>query len=258
MPRTVHKVAQRIASRITVRRPKHYNPKPEDGTVHHIFEPDIEKFKKGDWMIMAQCNYMLNEVCESLKQHGFYFENRGYRSISLKLAIALDTWKSLVKGEEVTANAVKDLYYFMKSITRIKRGFKNLPNTQADDMFTLDSLQENMGLLATKDMTWDVAMDKISEDNKTYIAALLRRGEDLNRAPRIKVSTIHGTKGGEATNVVLYTDISNASDQSISSDTREGRRMLDDLHRLFYVGVTRSKQNLFIVSPMDGIRSYQI
>ena len=56
-----------------------------------------------------------------------------------------------------------------------------------------------MGLLATKDMTWDVAMDKISEDNKTYIAALLRRGEDLNRAPRIKVSTIHGTKGGEAT-----------------------------------------------------------
>ena len=176
----------------------------------------------------------------------------------MKLAIALDTWKSLVKGEEVTANAVKDLYYFMKSITRIKRGFKNLPNAQADDMFTLASLQENMGLLATKDMTWDVAMDKISEDNKTYIAALLRRGEDLNRAPRIKVSTIHGTKGGEATNVVLYTDISNASDQSISSDTREGRRMLDDLHRLFYVGVTRSKQNLFIVSPMDGIRSYQI
>ena len=258
VPRTVHKVAQRIANRITVRRPKHYNPKPEEGTVHHIFEPDIEKFKKGDWMIMAQCNYMLNEVCESLKQHGFYFENRGYRSISLKLAIALDTWKSLVKGEEVTANAVKDLYYFMKSITRIKRGFKNLPNTQADDMFTLASLQENMGLLATKDMTWDVAMDKISEDNKTYIAALLRRGEDLNRAPRIKVSTIHGTKGGEATNVVLYTYISNASDQSISSDTREGRRMLDDLHRLFYVGVTRSKQNLFIVSPMDGIRSYQI
>ena len=258
VPRTVHKIAQRIANRITIRRPKYYNPKPEDGAVHHVFEPDVEKFKKGDWMVMAQCNYMLNEICESLKQHGFYFENRGHRSISLKLAIALDTWQSLINGEEVTANAVKDLYYFMKSNTRIKRGFKTLPNVQADDRFTLESLQQNMGLLATKDMTWDVAMDKIAEDNKTYIAALLRRGEDLNREPRIKVSTIHGTKGGEATNVVLYTDISYASDQAVSSNTREGQRMLDDLHRLFYVGVTRTKENLFIVSPMDGIRSYQI
>ena len=80
----------------------------------------------------------------------------------------------------------------------------------------------------------------------------------MNREPRIKVSTIHGTKGGEATNVVLYTDISYASDQAVSSNTREGQRMLDDLHRLFYVGVTRTKENLFIVSPMDGIRSYQI
>ena len=29
-------------------------------------------------------------------------------------------------------------------------------------------------------------------------------GEDLSEEPRIKVSTIHGAKGGEATNVVLF------------------------------------------------------
>lgn len=72
------------------------------------------------------------------------------------------------------------------------------------------------------------------------------------------MSTIHGSKGGEAPNVVLFTDISYASDQAVSSNTLEGSKMLDDLHRLFYVGVTRCSQNLYIVSPVDGLRSYTI
>jgi ATP-dependent exoDNAse (exonuclease V) beta subunit len=32
----------------------------------------------------------------------------------------------------------------------------------------------------------------------------------------------------------------------------------DDLHRVFYVGVTRTRQNLFIVEPEDATRSYLI
>ena len=146
----------------------------------------------------------------------------------------------------------------MKSGTRIQRGFKSLSNIDVKDTFTLQTLQDNCGLLATKDMDWYVAMDKVPEDLKVYVSALLRRGENLSHEPRIKVSTIHGTKGGEATNVVVFTDISYASDQAVSSNTREGEKMMDDLHRLFYVAVTRSKENLYIVSPMDGLRSYQI
>jgi superfamily I DNA/RNA helicase len=35
-----------------------------------------------------------------------------------------------------------------------------------------------------------------------------RKGEKLNEAPRITLSTIHGAKGGECENVVLLTDLS--------------------------------------------------
>lgn len=258
VPRTVHEIAQSIAKRIKVRRPKEYQPKPADGSVHRIFQPDMHKFADGDWMVMAQCNYMLHEICDVLRQYGYYFERNGNRSISDKLASALTSWQNLVDGAEIDATSARNLYYYMRSVTRIKRGFKSLSNIQMDDTFTLESLQENCGLLATRDMSWDEALDKIAEDTKTYIAALLRRKENLNHEPRIKVSTIHGTKGGEATNVVVFTDISYASDQSVSSNTVEGQRMMDDLHRLFYVAVTRSKENLYIVSPMDGLRSYQI
>jgi len=124
--------------------------------------------------------------------------------------------------------------------------------------YNLTTLQMDLGLLATGDMPYQEAMNNVPEHLNTYVSALLRRGENLRHEPRIKVSTIHGSKGGEANNVVLYTDISHASDQAVSSNTLEGRRMMDDLHRLFYVGVTRTKESLYIVSPMDGLRSYQI
>ena len=38
---------------------------------------------------------------------------------------------------------------------------------------------------------------------------MLRRGEKITKEPRIKLSTIHAAKGGEAENVILRTDISN-------------------------------------------------
>ena len=258
IPQAVHECATRIVKRIKTRRPKTYSPKPWRGRVERVSMPDMKKFGDGEWLVMAQCNYMLNDICEELKIHGYYFENRGNRSIHEKLGSALLAWKVLTEGGQIDATSAKNLYYYMKSGTRIKRGFKSLNMIDVKDVFTLEQLQENFGLLATKDMLWSEAMDRVPEDMKNYVSALLRRGEDLHREPRIKVSTIHGSKGGEADHVVLYTDISYASDQAASSNTPEGRRMMDDLHRLFYVGVTRTKENLYIVSPIDGLRSYQI
>jgi superfamily I DNA/RNA helicase len=32
----------------------------------------------------------------------------------------------------------------------------------------------------------------------------------------------------------------------------------DDMHRVFYVGVTRTRKNLYIVEPEDAHRSYDL
>jgi superfamily I DNA/RNA helicase len=66
--------------------------------------------------------------------------------------------------------------------------------------------------------------------------------------PRIKLSTIHGTKGGEAENVVLFRDLTAAALKSAG----------DDLHRVFYVGVTRTKSSLYLVEPEDYTRAYDL
>ena len=76
-------------------------------------------------------------------------------------------------------------------------------------------------------------------------------GEQLNKKPRIELSTIHAAKGGESQNVVLLTDL--------TKTTMEGyERNPDDENRLFYVGATRTKQHLHIVEPKDFYKSYPI
>jgi superfamily I DNA/RNA helicase len=106
-------------------------------------------------------------------------------------------------------------------------------------------------LMIGEDLIWRDALDKLPDESRAYITAMLRRGEKFNAEPRITVSTIHGSKGGESENVVVFTDISPAADNEMSGGN-------DDLHRVFYVAVTRTKENLYIVEAEDNNRSYYI
>ena len=130
------------------------------------------------------------------------------------------------------------------------RGKKKIVTTDTAKL-SLSDLQKYYGLLATEDMIWHEAMDKIPDNERAYITALLRRGEKFNSTPRIHLSTIHGSKGGEAENVVLFTDVSPAASKAAEQDP-------DELHRVFYVGVTRTKKNLYLIEPEDALRSYSI
>ena len=143
------------------------------------------------------------------------------------------------------------VYSYMSIGERVVRGFKKLSGVEDDDLVTFDKLTTNHGLLAKDNMIWSEAMDKLPDTDRAYVTALLRRGEKFNGVPRITASTIHGSKGGEADNVVLFTDLSPAADTQF-------QRNPDDTHRVFYVGVTRAKQNLYIVDAEDVSRSYDL
>ena len=252
IPQSVHEVAERIAKRISKRVVKTYHPRTDSvGNVDRVVNVAELDMREGSWLILGQAGYLLAPVAETLKSFGYLFEYRGARSISQKISDAVNGWEQMRKGNEITGDVVKKIYSFMSSNTRIKRGFKKLGSVEDDDIFTLDTLQKNHGLLATTEMVWHVAMDRIPDDDRAYIVALLRRGEKFNGDPRIVISTIHGAKGGEADNVVLFTDLSPAADDTL-------RWAPDDIHRVFYVGVTRSRNALYIMEPDDATRRYDI
>jgi len=251
IPRQVHEVAENVVRRIARRFPKRYEPREELGNVTRVNTISALDMTQGSWLILSQAGYQLQPVANDLKSSGYLFTYRGHRSISEKISDAVNGWEQLRKGKEISGEVARKIYSFMSLGNRITRGFKKLPGVQDNDLVNMKNLKENHGLLATYDMIWSEAMDKLPETDRAYITALLRRGEKFNGIPRITASTIHGSKGGEADNVVLFTDLSPAADE-------EMRINPDDMHRVFYVGVTRTKQNLYIVDAEDLSRSYEL
>jgi superfamily I DNA/RNA helicase len=82
---------------------------------------------------------------------------------------------------------------------------------------------------------------KVSDREVAYITSVRRRGEKLlSGKPRIRISTIHKAKGGEADNVALFLDSSRACVESLDQDSEV---------RVFYVGATRAKKHLHLIEP---------
>ena len=88
----------------------------------------------------------------------------------------------------------------------------------------------------------------IAADEREYLRSVLRNGEKFYDKPRISISTIHQSKGGEADNVVLLTDMGRLSWENSHSDEE---------NRVWYVAATRARENLYVVRPR-GFRHYVI
>ena len=251
IPKNVHHVAEKLAKRIRRRHAKKYDPKDHEGQVERIWDLNQLDMSKGEWLILAQAGYQLSPVKTTLRSNGLLFEYRGSRSINQKISVAVNAWEDLRKERPISGADARTMYHYMSVGKGVKRGYKKLTGLDDGDMITYEELKSNFGLLRELEDIWHLALDKIPEEERAYIIAMLRRGEKFNGIPRISVSTIHGSKGGEADNVVLHTDLSWAAEQS-------SRLEPDDIHRVFYVGVTRAKENLYIVEPEDATRSYDL
>ena len=253
IPRSVYEVADSVANRIRYRQKKKWYPREEEGSVARLYDPWGINFNGGQWLIKAQANYMLDSISSHLKNHGYFFERYNQPSLGKKIRSAITSWDYLNSGfnHEISYKEAKNLYDHMSpASSRLSRGAKkSLKMAPEDQMFDLGILKKHYGLKAQG--TWEDVLDKINHDDRAYVLGLLRRGIDLNQKPKIKLSTIHGSKGGEADNVLLYMDLSGKA-------LEEMARNPDDAYRVLYVGVTRAKNNLILKMPEDAHRGWMI
>ena len=254
VPRSVHRVADAVVNRIRSRQRKNWFPRTQEGNVERVYDPNTINLNGGNWLILAQANYMLDELSERLTSSGQYFERRGTPSLKRNVRNAISTWTHLQEGtgHEISQKEALNLYEHISSGKgRLKRGAKKmLTGTAEQDLFSLAALRQHFGLEAGND-TWDVVLDRISDEDRAYASALLNRGTNIFEKPKIKLSTIHGAKGGEADNVLLYLDLSGKA-------LMEMEKNPDDAHRVLYVGITRAKENLVLKMPEDPQRGWAL
>ena len=139
-----------------------------------------------------------------------------------------------------TVAQVKKIYRYMTAGRGMIKENQNLKTLFDETLLSMQDLLASHGLLTTA--IWHEVFDKVSDKEKQYLIACLRRGEKLTKQPRINISTVHGAKGSEADNVVVLTDIGQKSWLQMQKDP-------DDEIRVFYVALTRVKKNLHIVQP---------
>ena len=237
VPRKVHDMALGIVKRIKNRKEKLWEPRTEEGSVTYHTNFEHVNIDQGDWLFLARNNYLLNSVEEYLKLRGRVYQRSNKSSVSENLVSAIKDWESLRKGASIEAARIRKIYNYMKAGKGVKRGFKTLKMVQDDVNLNLKQLTKDHGLLV--DCIWHECFELIGNMQREYLISCLRQGEKL-LSSKIRLNTIHASKGGECENVVLLTDLA-------TKTWEESYRHPDNECRAFYVGVTRTKDNLHII-----------
>ena len=236
VPKRIHKLAESIFPYMSERLDKKWQPREAEGNIYEDVTLEELDLNSGNWMILARTNKMLEPIKEHLYDLNIRFDAKSHLLLPPDMLNAYRVWQRLHQGAMVNRKDVEDLWeYLTVKQGHLERGYaggKTLRNVSSVD---LDQLRSDHGLRASG--SWETL--NFPDASKDYIRTILKNGDDLMKPARIKVSTIHGVKGEEADNVVLYTDIEKIIYDSALKDP-------DPEHRLFFVGITRAKENLYL------------
>ena len=244
IPSLHHNLARKVINQIVGRRPKEFSPRSDDGTVQwhrHSAEVDVSQ---GEWLLLARTNRGAQQIEEEVRSRGHLYVYNNSRSIDQKVVDAVRLWESLREGNKITAEEVRSVYKYMNIRSQIAYGCKTMPEGRQGEFYGIQELKHFHGLL--HEQPWEIGLGKISAKDKQYLKSCLRKGELLTKDPRIRISTIHSSKGAQADNVMLLTDTMRRP----YSMWRRNDYQDEDEARVFYVGLTRAKNNLHLVHPM--------
>lgn len=227
-------------------------------------------------MVIASCNYMLEPLIENLRAEGIPFHNP-YRPAEVR-------WNPLGgAGREDTMSTAERVYRYLSlfdqdwtgtdvqawmELVKIKdagmvSNAKRIAATWGRDpvpyenIVTLFKTDEALDWATRPDPDWLAScLLKSKADYVAYPLEIARQHGHaaLNRKPNVVIGTIHSVKGAGADVVYLAPDISGAANREIHTMNKMGRKTdlrekVDELTRLFYVGLTRSKESLRLLAP---------
>ena len=242
VPAAMQELAARVISSVTNRRPKQWIAREGSRGVlddaRHFDNIDLSETE--DTLILARNRFVVNEqIIPELRRRGLVYEYDGVSSINRGVQNAIVWWERLRRGEAITVEQARVVYDKMRAKHGYKWGFKEIKQIDDGTEVTMADLRARGGLLA--DGPWFDALDhKDIQAAAPYVRSVLAQGHKLTTSPKIRVSTIHGSKGGQADRVVLLKDMAWRS-------WREYEQNPDDEARVWYVAITRAKERLTLV-----------
>tara|TARA_R110002074_G_scaffold23983_1_gene71932 strand:+ start:848 stop:1750 length:903 start_codon:yes stop_codon:yes gene_type:complete len=244
IPVKVHQLAMGIINRIKHRINKTWQPRTSEGSLQRHFDIESVNMSSGEWLVLARTKYMLREIEDVLYRKGLYYETKHKRSYEKDIQEAATNWEHLRQGQLLTYKQIEKIYGYMTPEHTDKKLIQGMTK---ESFYGIDQLIKDFGLKTKK--VWFEAFNDAGAKRINYLRKMRANGEQLNKKPRIELSTIHAAKGGESQNVVLLTDLTKTTLETYHKNP-------DDENRLFYVGATRTKENLHIIEPKRAEKAF--
>lgn len=232
LTKNVKSLADSIIHRISEREPKNFSSRPEMGGIHWLSEPNHVDLSSGKWFLIARNRHMLNELEQIARDQNVVYKHNGRWSNESDSVQAVLDYTRLRRGDLLSQTEARRVAEYSGGIITY-----HAPKQQWDDFkfpFKSDSNSRP---------DWMAAL-LIEDREREYIRGLLRRGESLLKEGRVRIDTVHGSKGGEEDNVLLMTDVSRKIYNAMMTAP-------DDENRCLYVAITRTIKNLYLVKPQS-------
>ena len=223
--RAVQEDSQKPIERIIgMRKEKNYLPRDFEGetsTIANLNQIDLTKDK---WLILSRTISRQVEIAKELKKKNLFYETNKGKSFKVglyKASVNYDLW---CKGKILEDRIIKDI-------------------------------KEHTGEVKwDSTINWVDAFKEADEKEVLYIKNMLDNGENLDEPARIWLSTIHAAKGGEEDNVILCLDMG----KKILKSIKKSESRSDEEHRVWYVGTTRARNNLYKLKAKIKRKGYQL
>jgi len=224
LPSSVHAKSQELIRRIVFRVDKEFSARPDVGLVRlHGSINSVDIQHGSDTLLLGRTHSVLREVEQLLIERRIPYTRESGRPglYQNRFASAVRAFNRLGRGERISDTERNAILAVATASTR-------------------NAIEQNayQGLVRTP---FYVALNIPARVVDFYADA------DLEAVPTIRLSTIHAAKGHEANQVILLTDQTNRVTQSAEKNP-------DDECRVWYVGMTRSKNILDIVEGYNGYR----
>lgn len=255
IPRKVFRAANTVMKHMIKYRPEgsYWNPRNEEGELKRIQSLPVYELLRGDWLILSRTGYQLEKIREKLinasEEGAILFTVNGAPPIDLDIFRVVNLFKlaescgpSMLEyvcfNEEDTADIrackVEYIKLFKKYISCDENS--RLQPWEITEAFKRKLTSNN----------WIEAVDKLTPQMKRYIRGLYPRyvdkGEDLFKDAKIRLMTIHASKGREADNVIVMLDVPRSVKETIQ------RGDSDVEVKTLYVAMTRARKKLYLYS----------
>lgn len=209
LPRSIWDYSKTIVEMIQKRVSKNFKSMNVEGSINYIESlEELSIDNMSSWLFLSRNNCFLRIVEEHLRYKGLLYFKKGTCSANYHIIEAIKYYEAIRQGKSDKSKLYKLINYVTKNCT-----FK---------------------------LPWYEVFNLRSEE-LSYYRDIFSTQFNFNNI-NIRLETIHSSKGSEADNVVLVTDVTLNVQRNLTKNT-------DSELRCYYVAITRSKKNLYLITP---------